>query len=206
MLNIGVVADRRRGDMGKDLGVRVGASLVSIDNGSLGCTQNHVSVWRHHIENPADWNLVLEDDALPVDDFREQAAAALAVAPAPIVSFYLGRGYIDDRRVENLLVRADLLDNAWLVARGRVSHAVALAVHKDLLADLADGLPRGSQPIDRALSLWARRQGHQVAYSNPSLVDHADSPSLVSGHQRKDRRAWRTGARDVWHDKMMLML
>ena len=170
-----------------------------------GCTKNHVSVWKWHAENPASWSLTLEEDAAPVGDFRTQLAEALQVAPAPIVSLYLGRGYIEDVRTEALLGRADLLDMNWIVAQGRILHAVALAVRGDLLPSLVDALPRGDQPIDRMLSLWARRKGHQVAYSNPSLVDHLDKESLVTRYRRTERRAWRTGVRDGWCGKMMRM-
>lgn len=204
-IRIGVVADSRRGDMGARLADRVAADYLSVDNATLGCTQNHAAVWRWHGEHPADWSVVLEDDALPVDDFRGQLAAALAVSPAPIVSLYLGRGYIDDRRTGSIVTRADLLDANWIVTPGRILHAVGLAVRADLLPSLIENLPPRDQPIDRHLSLWARRQGHDVAYTNPSLVDHWDGASLVTRYRRSERRAWRTGARSDWCDKMMVM-
>ena len=205
-INIGIVADQRRGDMGSRLADQVNADHLSVDTEMRGCTKNHVSVWKWHAENPADWNVVLEDDAAPVGNFRTQLAEALQVAPAPIVSLYLGRGYIEDARTEALLGRADLLDMNWVVTNGRILHAVALAVRGDLMPSLVESLPRGDQAIDRTLSLWARRQGHRVAYSNPSLVDHLDEKSLVTRYRRTERTAWRTGARDGWCDKMMHMV
>jgi len=205
-ISIGVVADLRRGEMGAELAEKVQADHLSIDTEGLGCTWNHSTMWRTHAENPADFCLVLEDDAVPVDGFRDQLAAALAEAPAGIVSLYLGRGYIDDRRTENFLRRAEVLDTNWIVTHGRIMHAVALAVRSDLITELVDNLPTGKQPFDRALSMWTRRRGHQIAYSWPSLVDHADHPSLVTRYNRSERRAWRTGVREDWHDKMMHMV
>lgn len=205
-ISIGVVADKRRPDMGAWLARWVGADHLSIDDGSLGCTGNHAQVWRTHAQSPSDWNVVLEDDAMPVEGFREQLASALVAAPAQIVSLYLGRGYVEDNRIGPLQTRADLLGVNWIVAQGRILHAVALAVRGDLLESLVDNLPRGNHPIDRSLSLWARREGHRVAYSNPSLVDHADGESLVTRYRRAERRAWRTGTRDVWCDKMISMV
>lgn len=206
VINIGVVSDRRRGDMGARLADRVAANHLSVDDGTLGCTQNHASVWRKLATDPADWSVVLEDDALPVEDFRGQLVAALAVAPAPVVSLYLGRGYIDDRRTGGFVNRADLVDANWIVTPGRIQHAVALAVQADVLPDMIANLPTRDQPIDRSLSLWARRRGLQVAYTNPSLVDHSDGESLVTRYRRAERRAWRTGARSDWSDKMMVMV
>lgn len=208
-ISIGVVADARRGDMGQRLAEQVNADYLSVDGMQRGCTWNHCQVWRAHANSfggPADWNVVLEDDAVPVDGFREQLADALRFAPAPIVSLYLGRGYIEDSRTGPLLARADLLGANWIVSQGRILHAVALAVRGDLLGTLVDNLPSGNQPIDRSLSLWARRQGHRVAYAWPCLVDHDDGKSLVTRYRRAERRAWRTGTRDDWCTKMMAMI
>jgi hypothetical protein len=206
MISIGVVADPRRGDMGKQLAERVQAEFLSVDTDLRGCTWNHSQVWRAHAADPAEWNVVLEDDAIPVAGFVGQLADALPFAPAPIVSLYLGRGYIEDRYIEPMLVRADLLGANWIVTQGRILHAVALAVRGDVLPSLVENLPCGDHPIDRSLSLWARRQGHAVAYSNPSLVEHDDGKSLVTRYRRAERRAWRTGVRNDWCDKMMHMV
>lgn len=204
---IAVVSDVRRGDMGERLVNQVGADYLSIDQFGEGCTWNHSRAWRMlaGLSEPDQWALVLEDDAEPVPGFREQLQLALAAAPAPIVSLYLGMGYIEDRSIGINLTRADMLGAHWVVTRGRILHAVALAVRSDLLPALVDNLPRSNTPIDRSLSMWARREGHQVAYSWPSLVEHNDGPSLVTRYRRAARRAWRTGVRDAWSDKMMLM-
>lgn len=204
---IAVVSDVRRGDMGERLVNQVGADYLSIDQFGEGCTWNHSRAWRMlaGLSEPDQWALVLEDDAEPVPGFREQLQLALAAAPAPIVSLYLGMGYIEDRSIGINLTRADMLGAHWVVTRGRILHAVALAVRGDLLPELVDNLPRSNTPIDRSLSMWARREGHQVAYSWPSLVEHNDGPSLVTRYRRAARRAWRTGVRDAWSDKMMLM-
>jgi len=206
-LRIGVVADVRRGDMGERLSTAVEADCLSLDEAARGCTWNHRQVWQLHAQEPADWNLVLEDDAVPVDGFRDQALAALAVAPTPIVSFYLGRGYIEDRYIEATLARLDVQRANWLVTNGRILHAVALAVRGELLPSLTASLPKdNTRPIDRALSLWARREGHRVSYSIPSLVDHDDGKSLVTRYTRAPRKAWRFGTREEWRDKMMVMI
>jgi hypothetical protein len=205
-ISIGVVADSRRGDMGERLADQVGADHLNIDTEQRGCTWNHSTVWRMHADRPADWNLTLEDDVIPVDGFREQLADALAVAPAPIVSLYLGRGYIEDNRTGPLLTRADLLGVNWVVSQGRILHAVALAVRGELLSELVDNLPRSNHPIDRSLSMWARGERHRVAYAWPCLVDHDDGKSLVTRYRRAERRAWRTGVRDDWCDKMIVMV
>lgn len=209
VIHVGVVSDVRRADRGQALADQVRADLLTADDGTLGCTGNHALMWGELARNPAEWNVVLEDDAEPVKGFRDQLAAALAVAPCPIVSLYLGTGYINDNRTAVLLGQAAQVGAQWLVGNA-VLHAVALAVRGDLVPSLvAHALPAAGRqvatPIDRALATWARRNSLGVAYSIPSLVDHADVPSLVTQYRRAPRRAWHAGTRDAWNNKTMLM-
>ena len=185
MVNIGVVADRRRGDVGLKLARQVEADHLSVDHGGLGCLGNHLTVWRWHAEHPSDWAVVLEEDAQPVDDFREQLDAALQTAPADVVSLYWGSGYVDDPRNRVKVIDAQRQDVCWVLSCGRILHAVALAVRGDLVLLMTQELGRSSKkPPDRLLSRWARARRHDVAYSIPSLVDHADIPSLIHHHRR----------------------
>lgn len=198
-MKIAVVADKRRSDMGQQLATKVCADHLSVDDGTLGCSGNHLAAWRWHAGTTSDWSIVLEDDAVPVEGFREQLALALDAAPAPIVSLYLGTGYISDHRTRVLLQKADALGAHWLVTKGRVFHAVALAIRSELLPSMLNTVS-DLRPIDDELSRWARGRDHSVAYSNGSLVDHCDSKSLVCRHARPERRAWRVGGNSFWND------
>jgi len=206
-IRIGIVGHVQREEMALDLYNQVDADFLSIDPlDGIGCLANHLAVWRWHADNPgSDFCLVLEDDAVPVEDFRHQLAAALAVAPTPIVSLYLGRGYIGDTQLSASVRRAEATGSHWLLADHRLLHAVGLAVRRELLPSMITELSRRthlprarSGPIDHMLGQWARRNHHEVAYTVPSLVDHADGPSLVMRHRRAPRTAWRTGGREQW--------
>jgi GR25 family glycosyltransferase involved in LPS biosynthesis len=191
--------------MGTRLAGLVDADFLSVDDGSLGCTQNHTRAWRQHAENPAAWNLNLEDDAVPVEHFRDQLDKALAVAPTPIVSLYLGGGYIGDNLTRALLDRAETTGAHWAVAHGQIHHAVALAVREEVLAPMIEHLATRTLAVDTMLSSWALRNSHDVAYSIPSLVDHADEKSLVTKYRRSPRRAFMTGRREQWCSKLILL-
>jgi hypothetical protein len=58
-------------------------------------------------------------------------------------------------------------------------------------------------PIDENIGQWSRRQGWPIAYTVPSLVDHADGPTLIThpdGAEREPGRvAWRTGTHFTWN-------
>ena len=201
-MKIAVVADERRGGMGQRLAESVDADLISVDDGTLGCSGNHIWTWSALADllEPEDTHaVVLEDDAVPVDGFREQLASALSVAPASIVSLYLGTGYINDCRTKGVLAAADAAGAHWIVTNGIIHHAVALAVRRELVLPMIGSVGEFGA-IDSQLSRWARRNGHAVAYSSPSLVDHCDEPSLVSRNRRSERKAWRVGGNDYWND------
>lgn len=191
--------------MGAKLADRVDADFLSVDDGSLGCTQNHVRAWRQHATNPSDWNLNLEDDAIPVEQFRDQLDKALKAAPTPIVSLYLGGGYIGDNLTRSLLDNASAIGAHWAVAQGSVLHTVALAVRREILAPMIEYLGARTQAVDSALGSWALRNSYEIGYSIPSLVDHADEKSLVTKYRRSSRRAIMTGQRDEWCPKFILM-
>jgi GR25 family glycosyltransferase involved in LPS biosynthesis len=204
-ISIGIISDTRRKDMGVKLSDLVDADFLSVDDGSLGCTQNHARAWRQHSTKPADWNLNLEDDAVPVENFRDQLDKALEAAPTPIVSLYLGGGYIGDNMTGALLDDARAIGAHWAVTKGGILHAVALAVRQEILASMIEYLGARTRAVDSTLSTWALNNSYEVGYSIPSLVDHADEKSLVTKYRRSPRRAFMTGRRDEWCSKLILM-
>jgi hypothetical protein len=203
--HIAIVADRRRERMGSQLYCMVDADFLTMDDGKLGCTGNHLQAWQWHAEHPSEWAITLEDDAVPVEGFTEQLEVALAAAPTPIVSLYLGRGYVSDTHVGADVRRAESVGAHWLVGAGPL-HAVALALRGELVGPMIEAVQRSRLAIDHAMSGWARRSGYRTAYSIPSLVDHRDTPSLVVRYRRSPRVAWRMGTRDQWTDSAISMV
>lgn len=199
-LAVGVVGHTSRVAEAKLLTRMVRADFLSVDNGVMGCDANHQLVQRHLSALPADWCVVLEDDAVVSPSWRFQVCAALEVAPEPVVSLYLGRQRPPQyqRQVVQAVAKANTADASWIVGR-RMLHAVGYAVRADLMASLNDfdsGLP-----ADERLSAWCS----SVAYCWPSLCDHADLPTVVAhrdGQPRvPGRTAYRVGVRDVWTER-----
>ncbi|MEX3742412.1 hypothetical protein [Mycolicibacterium porcinum] len=190
--------------MAERLADRVTAQHIAWDKAGNGGTANHLTAWAWLAEHtpPNTWAVVLEDDAVPVPGFRHQVAAALATAPTPVVSLYLGRAwprYIQPR-IPNAIARATTTDAHWITAR-RLHHAVGVAIHHDHIHDMLNRVDPG-QPIDETIGTWAAHRGLPVAYSWPSLVDHADLTSLISRDRTgQRRRAWRIGTRNPWTAK-----
>lgn len=203
MISFAVVGHEARIVQATDLARTLGA-VVAMDDGSIGADGNHLRAWEETSTLDAEWSAVLEDDALPVTGFLEQAEAALAVAPAPIVSFYLGRGKPASwqRRIGLALDQADQAGVHWITTH-RLLHAVTVAMRTELRDDWINWAHTIDLPIDDRLSEWARTRGHRIAYTLPSLVEHADWPTLIQHRDRKPRTmariAWRTGTRDSWN-------
>lgn len=195
---IGIVGHTTRSRHAEALARRV-HGFVAIDNGEIGCDGNHRSVIDRLAADPADWLVVLEDDAVPVRAFGRHLKTMLPFAPSGLVSLYLGRQRPPQYQsgIAAAVAEADEVDASWIVA-SRLLHGVGYAIRANLAESLLNFSSR--LPIDEHISAWAQLHGHLVSYTWPSLVDHADMPTIVAhpdGQPRPPGRvAWRTGWRE----------
>lgn len=207
-IGIGIVAHVKRYNAARTLRTEVGAQCVSWDYGCLGASANHLSVWRVLADLDTEWSIVLEDDALPVKDFRTEVAKALDVAPTPVVSLYLGTGSPKcwQTHITRGLAQAQRKGAHWLVCRNML-HAVGIAIRTPLVPNMIRGTQWRTAPIDERITAWSvKTLGTQhVSYPVPSLVDHADWPTLINhpdGQRRVAKRvAHQCGTRDKWNDR-----
>ena len=208
MLAVGIVAHTARAAEAKALNRAVKADFVSIDNGMMGADNNHFTVQGILAEFPSTWSIVLEDDAEPVEGFRAQARAALIMAPSPIVSFYYGKQRPQhwQHRMHKALTEANAADTNWIIST-HMLHAVGYAIRTELLPSLLRH--ESTLPADQHIGDWARRYGHTIAYTNPSLVDHLDIPTIVDhpdGQPRRPgRKAWNAGTRTHWTTEAVML-
>ena len=207
-VGIGIVAHTARVTQAKSLAKQIKADFISIDNGIMGCDQNHDHVLHHLAGLPTTWSFCAEDDAVPVNDFVDQLHAALVMAPSPIVSGYLGKKRPPhwQKRIGAAVMEARDLNASWIVGT-HLLHAVGYAIKTELLPSLLNH--QTTRPVDEHITDWAKSFGHLVSYTSPSLVDHLDQPTLVKHPDQQPRRpgrkAWVTGTRDHWTtDAVML--
>lgn len=209
-VSTGIVAHTsRRLETGKllDLLGEYYRGQVYLDDGTLGCEGNHLRTWRgaheHAVRHRLLWCVVLEDDAVPVDHYCADLEMALDNAPSPVVSLYLGRGRPE--YAQKKIERAIEMNRPYCVA-SRLYHCVAVAIRTDLVPGMIEtatkAVNEADKAIDEAITEWCKQQMWPVAYANPSLVEHADGPSLTR-HRGNDRapvyrKAWVTGTRTDW--------
>lgn len=194
MTSIVVVAHHTRAAQAVDLAAAVSADATLFDDGTLGAAGNHRRAWDWHTDNTTSgWAVVLEDDAIPVTDFAEHLDDALDYAPADIVSLYLGRSRPPhwQGRIAEATDTADRTFAAWILGT-HLLHAVAVAARAELAPVMAQWTRYLAEPVDGREVF-----GHTVAYTWPSLVDHADGPPVADHADRsprtQPRTAWRTG-------------
>ena len=205
-MRIGIVAHKTRQEMAYNLAKDVHADYISVDPGDLYAARNHRRVWGmlERVTGFDDWGIVLEDDAVPVPNFREQAQASLKVAPTQVVSFYLGRlrpPQFQDK-VKQAVARADSVGAHWIKADATI-HGVALAIKGELIGKMLYDTSHSPRPLDEAITQWCRKFQHDVAYCWPSLCNHADVPSVIGRHsdgamRESGRVAYRLGTRERW--------
>lgn len=205
---IGVAAHVSRTKMANALADSVEADVLNVDytdatafeDRLAACVANHLTVLRLLQERRINerWVIVLEDDALPIGDFRLQAELALDYARAPVVGFYIGRS--------GAALNLEALTDAW--ARGKAwaeAHhmisAVAYAIRANHLVNIIagfDGAPGVS--VEAHITRWAHSNMERFNYTIPSLVDHATVDSIVTPDNRDAdiRRAWKVGVAASW--------
>lgn len=208
-MRIGIVAHEARIAKAYNLFHEVQADYIRVDSTTdgLGCEGNHRAVWASTaaMADEGEWVVILEDDALPVPSFRAEASAALAVAPADVVSFYMGKlrpGHW--QAFMGQAVAQANSDNACWILSDTTLHAVAIALRgPDLVDMMLNRTSTMTRPIDERITMWCRQFGHATAYSHPSLVDHADETPCITtrfdGAEREPGRvAWQVGTRPHW--------
>lgn len=205
MIEVGIVAHHKRIDHANKLAEKVGAETISVDEQGISAEWNHRRLLEWMRDGSQEWSVILEDDAIPVDGFRDQLELALPWAPTPFVSLYLGRGRPPHWQVGISSVLAN--DVSWLVCSSLL-HGVGYAVRTKLIDSVIRSLDRTwrdspSLPIDEALTVWGLEMGIEFSYSRPSLVDHLDIEPVQRhdyGIPTETRKAWLFGSRESWDD------
>src|SRR5690606_40753193 len=125
-------------------------------------------------------------------------AEAIEVYPGCPIGFYVGRTRPRQAQVQQAVRVADKLDASFLEA-DTLLWGVATAFPTYDLPMLLEWAAGSDLPYDQRVGEWYRQHGIPVFYTWPSLVDHADWPSVIPDRPRTvPRRAWRTGQPADW--------
>nr|WP_154325045.1 hypothetical protein [Pantoea sp. 201603H] len=180
-----VVGHHSRRDMAMCLAESLDA-LTLIDEGNNGANWNH----RRAIEWAAQQDcrvVICEDDAQPVQGFRQQASEWISRCPDDLLSFYLGTGRPPQWQEE---IKRKLANNPDFIMLPTLIHGVCYSIPQQHIQRILDKWPL-HLAADYAVG---RAWGRDVFYPSHSLVDHADGESVErhpDGAKRTEvRRAW----------------
>jgi hypothetical protein len=206
---LGIVAHPDRAEMANRLAFQTKADTIRWDDGSrkgdhlAGCAATHLGLLAELRDGAGEWSVVLEEDAVPVQDFARHVERALEYAPSPIVGLYLGTSNPASQAQQQIkqAVRAALDANqAWIAADCLIG-SVGYAVRTDLLPDMIDFITERSEELPLRISRWAQARHIGICYTQPSLVDHFDGDSVGRpwrGPHYPGRKAWSYGTRECW--------
>ena len=183
-----------------DLALSTGADIIvdPVGDGSeRSATDNHVRAMLS-ADPSADWVVILEDDAEPIDDFLTVLRTQLSEVGDPaIVSLYLGMSR--PVRVQKAIERtiSGLPSTASWISGPSLFWGVGVCIPGTHVDSVAEYALSSTRPWDQAVGLWAASKGVPVLYTWPSLVDHIDEDTTIthSDGQGRDpgRKAWRVG-------------
>ncbi|MCO6024038.1 hypothetical protein NFS00_23855 [Enterobacter hormaechei] len=188
---IAIVAHHSRRAMANDLASELEADSIFMDEHSAGANANHLRALSWAAEQ-SDRVIIIEEDALPVDGFRDKAQDWLTRFPDDLCSFYLGTGRPPQYQMQiaERLIVADKT-RADYITLSRLIHGVCYSVPPEHVQRVLSRWDN-SKPADYAVGdAW----GGSVIYPCYSLVDHADGEPVErhpdSAPRTERRRAWR---------------
>lgn len=202
-LSIDIVAHQKRADMALNLASSIEADRLWVDDGTLGEWKNHLRAWRAAADSGATHAVILQDDAVPVDDFRSHVLEAVEHKPDELISLYVGTHRPRREEVLRSIGVADREGASWLVA-DTLMWGVGLVIPTILVQEVLEVVIDSRLPYDQRVGLWAERTDRDVYYTWPSLIDHQDEPTVIKGRSKSQgvRIAHRVGV-PQWNDKVI---
>lgn len=192
-----VVAHPDREWRARQLAYELGAG-IAVDDLGEGEWANHRSALLLGAQSGASHVLCIEDDAVPVPNLLAEAAKAIEARPNACISLYVGTGRPRQIGVRQAIERADALDLSWLSADS-LCWGVAFIMPAQDIDPMLGWAKTSRLPTDQRIGAWYRSQQRPVYYTWPSLVDHADIPSVIKGRPRPEKRvAHRVGTRESY--------
>ena len=199
-----VVGHHSRRESATKLARSLNAALA-MDEGGTGSLRNHDLAWMMAYNPDADWIVVLEDDAILLNDFERHVQEALQHVPRDgAVSFYTGTGQPFRYPVSAAVKKALRRGASWLRANSLYwGPAVALPVHhvQPMLRFVKDI----DRPYDQRLGLYLLANRYPCFYTMPSLVDHQDGESLIQASDRT-RKAHVFKQPSGWNKKVVCII
>jgi len=192
-----VVAHSSRGDRGRDLARLVDAESYHLNDGD----GTPDALWGAHKDAieyallSEDWThlCILQDDALPIEDFQTHLQRAVEESPNVVISLYLGKGAPRgplQEKFESAVRAAKRDDLSWAMSPNfHCYHGVGLVLPRRVAEVAVTRRRPGLAAYDQWIGMVCSGLKVPVLYTLPSLVDHDDSATPVRGFGTEGRVA-----------------
>lgn len=160
------------------LAASVSADHVWVDHGYHGEWKNHKRAWESARDSGKKWAVVLQDDALPVDDLRKHVMDAVSHKPDEMISLYVGTHRPRKHQVIAAVEMAESQSASWLMAN-TLMWGVGVVLPTSRIQEVLDTTQKCRLPYDQRLGFWVEQTDRSVYYTWPSLVDHADEETVA---------------------------
>ncbi len=144
------------------------ASIVEAEEGR-GVRHTAERAWRARPPG-ATHHLVVQDDAILCKNFLKHASAALLARPYVPISFFTS-------------VKTEKPLRAWFTSPAHLS-GLAVSLPVQFIDPWLRWWPEETLHDDGAMWRWLYEQGIEISLTNPSLVQHAELPSLLNHSHR----------------------
>lgn len=200
-MKFAVVAHFSRRVQAKKLAEYLGAELF-MDMEHHGSTWNH----RRALEWAATQNdrvVIIEDDAIPVDNFLHKLKLWFIRYPEHLISFYLGTSRPPQYQpvVSELIRQADISGNDQIFLR-RLIHGVCYSIPKKDIPGVLRAMNMDAAADFSIGDAWILVSGLDVCYTVYSLTEHEDGERCELNRDgvidRKVRKARRLNGTPQW--------
>lgn len=184
MIHVAVIGHHTRQEHAERLAESLSGTLF-LDPGDNGARWNHERAhrWGRGLRGHL---LVVEDDAQPVPGFLTHITEWVTQYPDDLISYYLSTDWPPQTRPE---IQRKLRTATDHIRLNKLIHGVCYSIPTNHIPTM-----RPDRKPDTELGTqWVKATGRPIIYPTPSLVDHADWPSIDnSGKQRPPRKAHQT--------------
>ncbi len=133
-------------------------------------------------------HLVLQDDAVPCLNLLPALENALEYVSDKPVSLYFGNA-TSHPKIVRTVATAQREGATWIKTSG-TWWGVGIMLPVNMISDMLLFCENRRETYDRRLAIWCEHNGHEVYHPWPSLVDHADTSSLLYPGRRPGRKAY----------------
>lgn len=169
-LSIVIMAHPERQEWAKELSQKLNAPIVYDRVNNIWDTCRRA--WLSQVSVGAEYTLVLQDDSIVCENFRERAEAVLDSQDADFITSFFA-GYLCATKIKRALVRKE----PYFLS-GMIFNEVALCMRTEHIEEMVAYCDARETKTDQEITKWARLKRLRIYYPVPSLVDHRDGESI----------------------------